>query len=372
LGQSKEKRVGQHPLIERAASREARQAKGFREVAAALTGEVLAQEWQAEIAGAPRRGEAGKKHLVAPNRRLAAERKVSRDSEHAALALVARARAGGAPLALPDDEGHFDALHAGIALRTAPADKKSGADDPNWGIDKVDLLGVGPADQLAVVSMRFLAPGTRRVGTGDTPLRALLEGLAHAAAVQANREAILAELAGATERTISDEPPAFFLLGSPVYWELCRKREAQKGAAWIREMERLAAEFEAEAGIPVRYLSLRLQGDPGWGYESESPTFEAEPRLIRAWDHGAGRVKPKPRPRSRKPSQAQSDEPVEPDLSRPVRGYALAEHYTAGDRIQHPTLGLGVVQGLAGVGKIRVHFDEKKSVLVHDRPSPGA
>jgi hypothetical protein len=333
---------------------------------------VLAQEWQAEIAGAPRRGEVGKKHLVAPNRRLAAERKVSRDSEHAALALVARARAGGAPLALPDDEGHFDALHAGIALRTAPADKKSGADDPNWGIDKVDLLGVGPADQLAVVSMRFLAPGTRRVGTGDTPLRALLEGLAHAAAVQANREAILAELAGATERTISDEPPAFFLLGSPVYWELCRKREAQKGAAWIREMERLAAEFEAEAGIPVRYLSLRLQGDPGWGYESESPTFEAEPRLIRAWDHGAGRVKPKPRPRSRKPSQAQSDEPVEPDLSRPVRGYALAEHYTAGDRIQHPTLGLGVVQGLAGVGKIRVHFDEKKSVLVHDRPSPGA
>ena len=62
-----------------------------------------------------------------------------------------------------------------------------------------------------------------------------------------------------------------------------------------------------------------------------------------------------------------ADIPVEADLTRPVRGYALTESYESGDRIQHPTLGLGVVQGIAGNGKIAVLFGEKKSLLVHER-----
>ena len=60
---------------------------------------------------------------------------------------------------------------------------------------------------------------------------------------------------------------------------------------------------------------------------------------------------------------------VEADLSRPIRSYALNESYGSGDRIDHPTLGLGVVQGVAGNGKISVLFGEKKSLLVHERPA---
>jgi hypothetical protein len=63
---------------------------------------------------------------------------------------------------------------------------------------------------------------------------------------------------------------------------------------------------------------------------------------------------------------------ITPDLERPVRDYRITEHYVAGDRIQHPTLGTGVVQGGAGPGKISVHFDDRRSVLVHDRAAPGA
>jgi hypothetical protein len=63
------------------------------------------------------------------------------------------------------------------------------------------------------------------------------------------------------------------------------------------------------------------------------------------------------------------DRIVEPDLSRPVRAYALTESYEAGDRIAHPKLGDGVVQGTAGPGKIRVRFDDKSSLLVHERSS---
>ena len=60
---------------------------------------------------------------------------------------------------------------------------------------------------------------------------------------------------------------------------------------------------------------------------------------------------------------------VEADPSRPVRAYAPSDQYTAGDRISHPKLGLGVVQGSMGPGKIHVRFDDRKVVLVHARPA---
>ena len=114
-----------------------------------------------------------------------------------------------------------------------------------------------------------------------------------------------------------------------------------------------------------------LEGDPGWSYGEPGPVLDSKPRLARAWEHSAGKVRPKPKPKPRQVDPA--DIPVEADLTRPVRGYALTESYQAGDRIEHRTLGLGVVQGIAGNGKISVLFGEKKSLLVHERaPRPGA
>jgi hypothetical protein len=183
----------------------------------------------------------------------------------------------------------------------------------------------------------------------------------------ADQAALAAELEERTGRKTSDVPPYLFLLGSPRYWELCRKREAQRGAAWIQQMERLAREIEEKIGVSVRYLSLKLQGDPGWSYAEGAPRFDIEPRIGAAWDPGAGRIRPKAKPRARNKAAAPSVSVVEPDMSRPVRLYRISEHYVAGDRIQHPTLGTGVVQGTAGPGKISVTFDDRRSVLVHDR-----
>lgn len=360
--------MSRHPLVERSRDARVRQARGFREAAAELTGDILAAEFAAEREGAPRRSEANKKHLVQPNQRLAAERHPDRDDEHAAIALVARREKGGEALRLPDEEGFFDPLHAGLVLKSAPADAKLGPDDPNFGIDRIDLVGVGPNDRLALVLMRYVAPSATRVGTGETPLRALLEGLAHTAVAMANQAALAAEIEERFERKIADAPPYLFLLGSPRYWELCRKREAQRGAAWIQQMERLAREIEEKIGVSVRYLALKLQGDPGWSYAEGRPGFDAEPRIGPAWDPGAGRIRPKTRSRARSKTAAPSVTVVAADLSRPVRDYRVSEHYVAGDRIKHPTLGSGVVQGAAGPGKINVQFDDdRRSVLVHDR-----
>jgi hypothetical protein len=39
------------------------------------------------------------------------------------------------------------------------------------------------------------------------------------------------------------------------------------------------------------------------------------------------------------------------------------------DRIEHPTLGAGVVERVLGVGKIQVFFAGGSRVLVHGRPA---
>jgi len=357
-----------HPLADLAADAEVRKAAGFRAAATELTGEGLSVHYQAEIANAPDRAGAGRKYFVAYNSRLAAERKAGRDDEHLSLALTEYCTRESTALELPDEAGSVSFVQAQVPLKSAAEDKSKGAADPNKGVGRIDMLGVGDEDRLVIAQVRYLAPSASRGRTGDTPLRALLEGLSAAAIAQANLAALREEVAAKSGRSVSDGPPVLILVGSPRYWELCRKREAQKGAAWIKEMERLASEVEAESGVSVIFLSCKIDGDPGWSYPDSSPVLDGKPRLDRAWEYGAGRVKPKPKPRPRVIDPA--DLPVEPDLSRPVRTYSVSETFERGERIDHKTLGQGVVQGIAGNGKINVLFGELKKVLVHGRPAP--
>jgi hypothetical protein len=322
-----------HPLIELASGREVRQATGFRVAAAELDGPKLGAAYLVEKANAPRLHAEGRKYFVSRSGKPATERKRNKDEEHVGQALVRHCGERGAGLPLPDDDFSLLPLDYQVRVKTGPLD-----DPATKGIGRIDMLALTSDDRLAVVKLRVLEPSATRCGVGDTPLRALLEGLAYTAIV---------------------------VLATPSYWRLCRKREAQKGAAWIKEMERLVGEVEAEVGPAVRYLGLELPGDPGWLYAEDGPVLESDPKLVLAWEPGAGRVRPKPRPRPR--TAAPADVIVEADLSRPVRSYALTESYTAGDRIDHPKLGMGVVQGIAGPRKIRVRFEERESMLVHER-----
>jgi hypothetical protein len=350
-----------HPIIELSNDRQVRQAKGFKGAAADLTGEQLAGLYETEVANAPRRAEAGKKYLV--KAKPPTSRRANKDEEHLSLALLKHCRDSGEGLNLPG-LGNLDLLAAQVPLATASVDRSLGDADLNKGVGKIDLLGVGPEDRMVVVKVKFAVPEATRGGTGDTPLRALLDGLAQSAMASANREALASELAAG--RALSDQPPLLILLASPRYWDLCRKREAQKGAAWIREMERLARDVEEWVGVQVLYQAIALEGDPGWEYGEEGPVLVAAPQLSVAWEARAGVVKPKAKPRPKTQDLA-FEEIVEADLSRPIRAYLLTESYSAGDRISHPTLGSGVVQGSAGAGKVRVLFDGRKALLVHQR-----
>jgi hypothetical protein len=349
-----------HPLIELASGREVRQATGFRVAAAELDGPKLGAAYLVEKANAPRLHAEGRKYFVSRSGKPATERKRNKDEEHVGQALVRHCGERGAGLPLPDDDFSLLPLDYQVRVKTGPLD-----DPATKGIGRIDMLALTSDDRLAVVKLRVLEPSATRCGVGDTPLRALLEGLAYTAIAEANQAELQSEIAERFGRNVSDAPPLLVVLATPSYWRLCRKREAQKGAAWIKEMERLVGEVEAEVGPAVRYLGLELPGDPGWLYAEDGPVLESDPKLVLAWEPGAGRVRPKPRPRPR--TAAPADVIVEADLSRPVRSYALTESYTAGDRIDHPKLGMGVVQGIAGPRKIRVRFEERESMLVHER-----
>jgi len=140
--------------------------------------------------------------------------------------------------------------------------------------------------------------------------------------------------------------------------ELPAARASARGRAWSD----LGLGTE---GDPAE-LALALARDlPGMGFDAEGARLDTAPRLERAWEAGAGRVRPKPKPRPRAAEVV--PQVIEPDLTRPVRSYGPHESYQPGDRLQHPTLGLGVVQR-ALPGKVEVQFDGSTSRLVAGRP----
>jgi hypothetical protein len=76
-------------------------------------------------------------------------------------------------------------------------------------------------------------------------------------------------------------------------------------------------------------------------------------------------------PRPRKAAAPEPEPAVAADPSRPVRRYAPGDAYTAGDRINHPTFGQGVVESSPGPGKMQVFFPSGRRILAQAK-APGS
>ena len=360
--------MSSHPLIALVSDRDVKQAKGFRTAAERLTGASLEADYQSEVQNAPKRSAVGLSHLGVRVGRKAKGRQHGRDEKHLAEAIARASRSSNdedgvaKTLELPSGES-ITIIDSAVPIRTAVPDKEKGASDPNAGIEDLPLLALIAEDRVAVAVLKYLEPDATRSGAGDTPLRLLLQGLAHAAAIDANREAFRSEIEEAVGKTTGNEAPAIVIAASPRYWELCRKREAQKGAGWIRELERIAREIGETIGTEIFFVGLTTDSVPGWEYDDEGPTLTGPIGLEKSWETGAGKLKPKPKKKKIDPA----DEIVEADPSKPLLSYSIRDSYERGDRITHTKLGEGVVQGVVGRGKIAVMFGEEKKLLIHER-----
>ena len=358
-----------HPIIALVSDRDVKQAKGFRAAAERLTGASLEADYQTEVANAPKRSAEGLAHLGVRVGRKAKGRQHGRDEKHLAEAIARSARSTdeaethAKSLELPSGES-IEIIDSAVPIRTAAPDKEKGDADPNAGIEDLPLLALLGEDRIAVVVVKYLDPEATRSGAGDTPLRLVLQGLAHAAVIDANREALRAEIEEAVGMKTGEEAPAVVIAASPRYWELCRKREAQKGAGWIRELERIAREVGETIGTEIIFVGLTTDSVPGWEYDDEGPTLTGPIGFEKSWETGAGKLKPKPKKKKIDPA----DVIVEADLSKPLLPYSIRDSYERGDRLNHKTLGEGVVQGVVGRGKIAVMFGDERKLLIHERP----
>ena len=67
--------------------------------------------------------------------------------------------------------------------------------------------------------------------------------------------------------------------------------------------------------------------------------------------------------RANRPARPETTEAPPFDPSKPPRTYAARDSYVAGERVAHPTFGVGVVAGSPGAGKVEVVFGTSARVL---------
>jgi hypothetical protein len=300
-----------HPLIELSNQQEVRQAKGFKDAAAALSGGELAELYEGELANAPKRAAVGKKFLV--RIKPPSARRAHRDEEHLSLAVLKYCRDSGAALDLP----HFGSLHllaAQVPLATASADRSVGDSDPKG--RRQDRSSRGrPRRPSGGGKLRIpRAPGDAR-REQDTPLRTLWTG--SPMPPSPSRTASLSRWARRPDRrTLSEGPSPESCCDSPLPGSSAgsaRRREA----AWIRRWKTRTRCRGSGSAFQVMYLAIALE-DPGW-CTARRPRAGGSATADRRLGARAGVVRaeggPGPGPRlepSRRTSRL---------ISRPIRSY---------------------------------------------------
>ena len=226
------------PLITLAADREVNAVRRFANACEKLTLGRLAQMYRAEMDQAPSRASVGKSYLIDTHHGVPSTgSSTTRDEEHLALAIFNQHRPPSAGLRLPGGED-LHILEYQLPLKARRNDT---------GVGKVDLFGITASGQAAIVELKA-ARG------GDTPLRALLEGLAYAAIVQANLAMIRKEVQQRYSLVTATETPRLIVMAPEEYWAGFRARLAR---GWEDQIQAVADRILQGTGVAVAFIALR-------------------------------------------------------------------------------------------------------------------
>lgn len=362
--------MSSHPLIEHANDASVKAPATFREAADALTAEQLADMYKQECDTAAEEASAEIQHFLDHDGTIEGEPVV--DEKELAIAIFNQCQQDEVPLVLPDavgpsdpddvdDEGvpatRIDLLDYAIPMTTlAPRKIKA----RHRVISALDLLGLTADDRIAVARLRLMAPKSTK---GDTPLRALLEGLAQCAMVEGYRATLTAQIGERSERSVSGEPPRLLVLANNRYWEIYRRRSLRSAGPWMEAMRRVVGEVDKSLGIPVTLSSVKLYGDPPWRVRQGRPLLAADAVIRNGLEPLGNELKPKSKLRA----GAKDNAIIEANLDTPPEPYAVTKIYESGQRISHPKLGDGVVQRALGPMKVEVRFGDENRVLVQGR-----
>jgi len=175
---------------------------------AKLTQEIdlsyLIQKYKELMEIAPRRHERGEKYFVGHDIFLGGKEKSNRKEEHLAGALFNECQ-NGKEFLLPGKR-KLKIIDYQFPLKAKQDDK---------GIGKIDLFGVIDKQTPCVIELKVDQDSG---GKSDTPLRALLEGLAYCAIVEANKKEIWQEAKEKFGFKLKGIRPKLIILGPEEYW----------------------------------------------------------------------------------------------------------------------------------------------------------
>lgn len=164
----------------------------------------LVQKYKSLLEIAPRRHERGKEYFVGHELFLGGKKKSNRKEEHLAGALFNECQ-NGKRFLLPDKR-KLKFIDYQFPLKARQNDK---------GFGKVDLIGVINDEIPCVIELKVDQKGG---GKADTPLRALLEGLAYCALVESNKKEIWKEAQEKFGFEFKGPRPHLMILAPVGYW----------------------------------------------------------------------------------------------------------------------------------------------------------
>jgi hypothetical protein len=244
-----------HPLVMLSHSTEVTAVSRFARAAADMTRAEIYAWYQQEVASAPKRTTRGKTYFVGHDGSVNSGSETNRAEEHMAIALFNAYGKTTEGLVLPDGE-RLCLLDYQFPLKASQSDR---------GIGKVDLLGVFSSGRVGGIELKRTGEATP-----ETPLRALLEGLAYAAVIQANLETIAAEAKTLFGIQLSQKTPAVIVMAPQLYWNYFERTKA--AGEWREAMDRLKADIAAATDVPVYFLGLG-ECDVALGLDGNPPTL---------------------------------------------------------------------------------------------------
>ena len=249
-----------------------------------LSVERLADEFEELINTAPRRHSSKKTYFVGHDGIPSTTGETNRREEHLAMALW------GKYPAQPVSGSHLCGLNKIIQLDYQLPLKSTRYDA---GIGKIDLFGVASAGRLVVTELKVMG---ETGGRGDTPLKALLEGLCYAAVIWANSADIRLEISQKYSSKIatldalwlqSSEPaPVIQILGERGWWQAWA--DCMPAGAWPQALQLLIDALEQRLGLAI--ICMMLDAAVGeksggknlqliYGGDGNPPQLAAPPRF---------------------------------------------------------------------------------------------
>ena len=211
----------------------------FAEVTSTLASNVgmLAHGYEDLVRIAPRRHDRGKRYLHGRTGVTSSGASSNRREEHLAVALYNASR-GGAAFVLPDQRP-LEIIDYQMPLKARQGDR---------GVGKVDLFAVVDGRLPCIVELKMAG----KMARGDTPLRALLEGLAYCAIVEANAADIAAEVS--EQYALSASRPTLVVMAPDDYW--AGYLDHPRAGKWLSAVRDLVSGLQDTLGLDAYLLAL--------------------------------------------------------------------------------------------------------------------